>query len=120
MPWALAAILLPAPQGVVTKIIWSRPHPYIFLDVRDAGGQITNWLVEGSNIRLLEQLVGWTATTVKPGDTISVCGYLGRKNPSPGAFPDGVSSERAMAATLVTLADGRRLPFLQADKTSCP
>ena len=106
-------------RGVVTKITWTMPHPYIYLDVRDERGQTANWFVEGSNVRILEN-AGWSAATVKPGDTISVCGYLGKPNVSPEGYPPGVVSERALSGVLVTLSDGRNLPLISMDRMSCP
>ena len=106
-------------RGVVTKVTWGRPHPYIFLDVSNRGAQNGNWLVEGSNIRILES-AGWSSTSVKPGDTISVCGYLGMPNVSTEGYPPGVVSERAMIGVRVFLADGRNLPLMNADRVDCP
>jgi hypothetical protein len=29
--------------GVLTKLDWQSPHPYFFLDVKDASGKVENW-----------------------------------------------------------------------------
>ena len=29
--------------GVLTKIDWQNPHPYFFVDVRDADGKVQSW-----------------------------------------------------------------------------
>jgi hypothetical protein len=29
--------------GVLTKLDWQNPHPYFFVDVRDATGKVENW-----------------------------------------------------------------------------
>jgi hypothetical protein len=29
--------------GTLTKIDWQSPHPYFYLDVKDAGGRVENW-----------------------------------------------------------------------------
>jgi hypothetical protein len=29
--------------GVLTKIDWQNPHPYFFVDVKDASGKVQNW-----------------------------------------------------------------------------
>ena len=29
--------------GTLTKIDWQNPHPYFFVDVKDAGGKIESW-----------------------------------------------------------------------------
>jgi len=106
-------------RGVVTKVTWARPHPYIYLDVSDRGAQSGNWLVEGSNTRILE-IAGWSASTVKPGDTISVCGYMGKPNVVPQGYPAGTVSERMMIGVRVFLSDGRNMPLINADRTQCP
>jgi hypothetical protein len=97
------------------------PHPHLYLDVADSRGQIANWMVEGSNIRILES-AGWSPSTIKPGDTISVCGYFGKPNVTLEglAFPQGVVSEHVVSGVLVTLADGRPLPLIAKDRLSCP
>ena len=33
-------------KGVITKFDWTNPHVFLFLDVADAGGSVTNWAVE--------------------------------------------------------------------------
>ncbi len=29
--------------GVLTKIDWQNPHPYFYMDVKDAAGKVENW-----------------------------------------------------------------------------
>ena len=29
--------------GILTRIDWQSPHPYFYMDVRDAGGTVQNW-----------------------------------------------------------------------------
>ena len=29
--------------GTLTKLDWQSPHPYFYLDVKDAGGKVENW-----------------------------------------------------------------------------
>ena len=33
--------------GVVTKIEWTNPHSYFYLDVKDDKGNVANWKFEG-------------------------------------------------------------------------
>ena len=33
-------------EGVVTKIKWVNPHSWLYFDVKDADGKVTNWGVE--------------------------------------------------------------------------
>ena len=42
--------------GTVTKIEWTNPHTYFFIDVRDESGKVTNWGLEmGSPNGLMRQ-----------------------------------------------------------------
>ena len=64
--------------GVVTKIEWTNPHAFLFIDVPDKQtGAVTNWEIEmGSPNGLMNQ--GWTRNTLKVGDIVSVEGSLAR------------------------------------------
>ena len=33
-------------KGVVTKVEWTNPHAWIYVDVKDAGGKVVNWHFE--------------------------------------------------------------------------
>lgn len=33
--------------GTVTKLEWMNPHIWIYLDVKDANGKVTNWGFQG-------------------------------------------------------------------------
>jgi hypothetical protein len=35
-------------KGTITKVDWRNPHVIISVDVKDASGKITNWLVEAT------------------------------------------------------------------------
>jgi hypothetical protein len=59
--------------GVVTKIDWTNPHVWFYLDIKDEAGKITNWGFEMGPPHLL-QGQGWTRTTMKLGDTVTVQG----------------------------------------------
>ena len=34
-------------KGTITKVEWTNPHIYFYVDVKDASGAVTNWAVEG-------------------------------------------------------------------------
>src|SRR5215467_10853728 len=44
--------------GVITKIEWTNPHSYIFLDVADKSGKVANWKFEGYGPGILHR-IGW-------------------------------------------------------------
>jgi hypothetical protein len=56
--------------GTVIEWKWTNPHVWIILSVDDANGKV-EWAIEG---RTPGQLVraGWSKTTLKPGETITV------------------------------------------------
>jgi hypothetical protein len=68
--------------GKVTKIEWTNPHAYLFIDVPDPKtGAVTNWEIEMGSPNGLTRL-GWTRTLVKAGDAVTVEGSLGRNKPN--------------------------------------
>lgn len=59
-------------KGVtVTKYAWANPHALIFLDAKDDKGGVAHWTVELGSPSAVS-LVGWTRTSLKPGDVITV------------------------------------------------
>ena len=82
--------------GSVTKVEWGNPHIWIFIDVKDEKGAVSNWGVEGGAPNALFR-EGWRKDSVKLGDTLTVEGSKAK---------DG--SLRANA-NRVTLPDGRRV-----------
>jgi len=64
--------------GVVTKIEWTNPHSYFYVDVKDASGKVTNWKFEGYPPSVLTR-TGWKKdVTMKKGDTVTVFGWHAR------------------------------------------
>jgi hypothetical protein len=63
--------------GAVTKVEWVNPHAFIFINVRDAAGIITNWAVEIGNPLDLES-DGSKRASVHIGDVVNVEGLLAR------------------------------------------
>lgn len=83
-------------EGVVTEFKWSSPHSWIHLDVTDADGKVANWGVEMNPASMLAR-GGWRATTLKPGDKVSVRVYPLRNDEKGGQYIS------------ITLPDGREL-----------
>src|SRR5712671_6173384 len=82
--------------GTVSKMEWINPHSWIHLDVKNADGTTTAWMVEGGSPNTLFRL-GFTREALPEGATIIVDGYRAK---------DG--SNRAVGANL-TFPDGKRL-----------
>ncbi len=80
--------------GTITKIEWTNPHSYFYLDVVDSKGQVHNWACESGNPGALSRR-GWKKGDIKFGDKLIVDGYLAK---------DG---SRLIDARRVTLPDGR-------------
>jgi len=83
-------------KGIVSKVEWANPHIWIFLDVKEENGKVTNWGVEGGAPNILFRN-GWRKDSLKVGDVLTVEG-----NKSKDGLP------RANA-NRVTLPDGRRV-----------
>lgn len=57
--------------GVVKDFQWRNPHTWIILTVDDGKGGKVEWAVEGRAPGVLLR-AGWTRSSIKPGDTITV------------------------------------------------
>jgi DNA/RNA endonuclease YhcR with UshA esterase domain len=63
--------------GTVASIKWTNPHAHISVEVKDATGTVTSWDFEmGSPNALMRR--GWSRSSLKPGDMITVNGYLAK------------------------------------------
>jgi len=58
-------------EGTVQEFKYVNPHSFILLQVRDYDGGSTVWNLEGGSPSLLVR-EGWTRTTLKPGDEITL------------------------------------------------
>jgi hypothetical protein len=81
-------------QGTLTKIEWTNPHSYFYIDVKDEKGNVVNWGCEAGAPGALSRR-GFKRGDIKLGDTIVVDGYLAK---------DG---SHLIDARRVTLPDGR-------------
>jgi len=63
--------------GVVTRLEWTNPHVYIFIDVKDRAGKVTNWGFEMGPPHMLQK-AGWKKNSLTIGETIDVEGWLAR------------------------------------------
>lgn len=83
-------------SGTVTKVEWLNPHARLFIDVKDETGKVTNWEFELQAPNTLIRS-GWTRTSVKPGDMVTVEGYRAK---------DGSNLGNAVS---IILPDGRKI-----------
>lgn len=64
--------------GSVTKIEWMNPHAWLYLDVKNAQGQVEKWQFEfGAPNALVRN--GWRRTDLKEGQEVTIQGILARK-----------------------------------------
>lgn len=62
-------------KGTVTEFQWINPHAFIFADVQDEHGKVTNWKLELGSLGMLSKYGGWSRNTVRRGDVITVQGF---------------------------------------------
>jgi hypothetical protein len=94
-------------KGVVTKIEWSNPHTYFYMDVTGPDGKVENWGMEmGSPNGLMR--AGWTRNTLHVGDEVTVEGARAK---------DGALVGNARVVVLA--ATGKRL-FAASSQTDTP
>ena len=81
-------------RGVLTKIEWTNPHSYFYMDVKDEQGNVVNWACEAGAPGALSRR-GFRRGDLKLGDTIVVDGYAAK------------DASHLIDARRVTLPDGR-------------
>ena len=79
--------------GTVTKVEWTNPHIWFYVDVKDDAGKVTNWGFSGGPPGVLQRR-GIPRNALKVGDVVVVQGFRARDgstNASGGSvtFPDG-------------------------------
>ena len=68
-------------QGKVTRVAWTNPHVWIYMNIQGPDGKLVNWGFEmGAPHQVQNQ--GWSREMVKPGDELIVDGFRAR-NGSP-------------------------------------
>ena len=80
-------------KGTITKVEWTNPHIYIYVDVKDANGNVASWALEGYPPNTLKR-TGFTKDTLKIGDEITITAYKAKDGTNTGAgreitFSDG-------------------------------
>jgi hypothetical protein len=94
-------------QGTVEEFTFRNPHGLIALAAKGADGGEQHWKIETNSPNILRRR-GWTETSIKPGDRVSVEGYPAR---------DGSSFMRVYR---VIYPDGRELIGQRPDPTVTP
>src|SRR5690242_19607363 len=63
--------------GVVTRVEWTNPHAYIFVDVKDKDGKVENWGFEMGPPHMLQN-AGWKKNSLTIGEQVTVDGWMAR------------------------------------------
>jgi Family of unknown function (DUF6152) len=63
--------------GVVTRIEWTNPHAYIYVDVTEKDGKVTNWGFEMGPPHMLQR-AGWKKNSLSIGEQVVVEGWIAR------------------------------------------
>jgi Family of unknown function (DUF6152) len=82
--------------GTVVNVEWTNPHARFYIEAKDENGETVTWNFELMTPNILMRQ-GWTANSLKLGDTVTVNGWRARNDP------------HVAAAGSVTLPDGTRL-----------
>ena len=83
--------------GIVTKIEWTNPHVWFYVDVYEDDGSAESWGFEMGPPHLLQGR-GWTRTSMNIGDEVTIDGSLARNG-----------TNRVNARTVVMVSTGERL-----------
>ena len=92
--------------GAITKMLWSNPHAWVYVDVKGADGKIANWAFETGGANALYRR-GWKKTDLPVGEMVTIEGFLAR---------DG---SKHVNATNIKLPGGRQL-FAGSSGTGSP
>ena len=76
--------------GTITRIEWTNPHSWLFIDIEDDDGNVQSWAIELLGLNTLFRR-GWTRDKVKSGDIVNVEGFGSR---------DGANTANASTVTL--------------------
>jgi uncharacterized protein DUF6152 len=93
-------------RGKVTRVEWINPHTWIHMDVADATGKTTEWMIEGGTPNTLLRR-GVDRNSLPAGTEVIVDGYRAKNGWNRANGRD------------ITLPDGRKL-FLGSSGTGAP
>jgi Family of unknown function (DUF6152) len=83
-------------KGTVTKVEWTNPHVWIYMDVADAQGNVVHWQCENGAPNTLARM-GWTRNSLKAGDQVTVEGFRAKND------------DKTANARQIVLPDGRKV-----------
>ncbi len=93
-------------SGKVTRMEWTNPHAWVYIEAKDEKGATQNWAIELVGINDLLRL-GWGRNKLKPGDVINVDGF-GARNASNTV--NAISVTLASTGELLWASKSRKQP----------
>lgn len=84
-------------MGAVTRLDWTNPHAWIYIDVKDDTGKAVNWGFELASPNGLMR-TGWTRFSLKAGDVVTIEGTRAKNG-----------SNNANAQVVILAKTGQRL-----------
>lgn len=94
--------------GTVTKVEWTNPHAWFYIDVTDETGKVTNWGLEmGSPNGLMR--AGWTRKSMNIGDVVTVEASRA-KNGTPNANARAVTLKNTGKRLFAASSQGQQQP----------
>lgn len=81
-------------SGVLTKLEWTNPHIWLYLDVKDENGKVISWGFSASPPGMLTRR-GITKSSLRIGEVLTISGHRAK---------DGSNNA---SGNIVTFADGR-------------
>jgi Family of unknown function (DUF6152) len=82
--------------GTVSKIEWTNPHAYLYVDGKDENGNMKQWKMEMGSPSALTR-AGWSRNSLKMGDQVTVEAWMSK-----------TKDDRANVKS-VKMSDGREL-----------
>jgi uncharacterized protein DUF6152 len=85
--------------GVIAKVDWINPHIYLYLDVKDKDGSVTNWTLSTLPTAMMRR-AGLTKELIqgKPGEVVTVNAIVARDE-----------TKRLAWVSKITYADGHHI-----------
>jgi len=99
--------------GTVSKVEWTNPHAFLYIDGKDQNGQMKHWTLEMGNPAALTR-AGWNRNTLKMGDQITVDAWLAKDkddkaNVKSVKLPDG--RELSGASSISNVGTAKNKPI---------
>ena len=95
-------------DAVITQFAWINPHPLIKADYKDDKGNVQHWIMEMGSTPA-SQLIGWTRTSLKAGDVVTLYVWQAKTGLPVGRFNKVVLADgKVMRDTQTGSDDGRR------------